>query len=272
MGSPNRINIAIRIAPQAKNDSGPDRSHENTNIAAVLSAGGLVAAISYGLGWLAVTRLLTPFNVSPEEIGITSAWVLFRVPFLMIPIIGFAFLLWATIMANRHLGPVIGRAVQLIAVTLIATLVIANYLAPPFRPVHDLLLVIVYISLIGSMLAGASWWLHRRAPSLALSIVFALLFIATGVGWIWNTSAEIASSIENGSYGSLTVLGNVPVISFDQVSVLQLSGDGSLIDIPPRCAILLGSANGTTVVVSSEGEGATVWRLPTDQIALAEGC
>ena len=116
MGLINRNYITVGIVPPSGTGTGPDRSNAFTIVTALLSAGGLLAAITYGLGWLAVARLLAPFNVAPEEIGVTSAWVLFRVPFHMLPITVLAFLLWATLSAKRHLGPKLYSAVRIAAV------------------------------------------------------------------------------------------------------------------------------------------------------------
>lgn len=184
-----------------------DRLSQLTSASTFLITSGALSVLAYGLAWIFVTRFLSPFGVTPEEIGISPTWILFRAPLLALPFIGFALALWAIFQARRIVSPSTSRVFEILVGFLVVGLILVVYFSPPFRPVRDLIIIITYLSFIGLLISVATWWLHRKSRAFIVSFSLALLFALSSVFWMWTGAAEGADYVVEGGSGSFTVLG-----------------------------------------------------------------
>lgn len=261
----------ILVLKQQKGNTPPPQLLDASNLGLLLQLGGLFSIILYTLFWLYMSRLLLPFAVSPEEIGITPTWILFRVFLFLYPSIGSLTALWLVIHAKRRWPSTAYRTLQLALLVGLVVFIAWGVREPGTGFIPDLAFASFNLSFVALLASFGSWWLDRSSKRLIITVIaLAVWLICIGL-FIWVSAAEKADTIATGR-GQVVTLGRVHVFHAINVSGFELSGDGAPTQIFP-CGILLGSSDGTTVVlVGLPGERLNTWRFPTDQITLQTGC
>lgn len=264
------INILPDASPRSDNEP-PGPFEEMLRL---LPLGGILIAVQYGLTWLWATRFLARFGVSPEEVGITPAWALFRLPYEAAPPIIALVLVWAIIEAKTRLSTQWYTAIRAISL-LIALVFLIIVARGPYYGVYGIYQGTVALQIIAFTAMSASivaWTPKRPAAALLIAVAAGLLFLGASISSIWQSATIGSNVIAAGGTGSFSdVFRLLPVFRLDPVEVHELSGDDapSPLERFQGCGTLFGSANGATVVLVTEKErGPVIWRLATDQIAL----
>jgi hypothetical protein len=263
---------AIVILNPPPNDPRPKRLISSESVAVLLQLGGIFSLFYYGVGWLLINRFLAPFSISPEEIGLTPAWILLRVPVFLFPTIGAFIIAWLLAYARAQI-PAISYWPLVMLVSLV-TFAILVRVAPSPLYYSSLQIALYYATLLTSIsliIFGVYWWSHRTPTTSAIGIGALLLVLAISATTFYLFAATEATIVRNGITGSYAALFNIPILHEVPVTVFELTGQGTPKQLLP-CATFLGSANGTTIVISPPEQGSKVWRLPTDQVAIREGC
>jgi hypothetical protein len=240
-----------------------------SNIGLLLQVGGSVAVVYYALGWLFMMRLLLPFDVSPEEIGVTPTWILFRMMLVVYPsIIAIASLLLLNL-AKSHWPTAAYRILQLAMLVLVLMFTAFGIATPSTGLITDVLYALLVLSSIGLLFSINLWWSRRTGRPRWILIASAICWVLISGLYLWNVAAERANRI---SLGEIDVtFGRIPVLHTPRVTGFELRGDG----VPKQlfaCGTLLGSANGATIVLAGSPGEYDVLRFPTEQLALQHGC
>ena len=269
--------VTISIPQRSSDDPGPTQRNLLRNFSGLIPLGGLFTAIYYGLYLVWATRFTSPFGLNPEEIGITPTWILFRSPYLATSALAPILVLWALHQARTRLGKFASFALHLLAaLVFVSYLVIGvgSYVAIGIDgfTLSDGLWVTSQCALIASISAAVSWWYQPSPRIFVLCVIAGVVLVLSGVLYAWDGGARAADQLGHGQLGELRV-GPVTFLSIERVQVFQLSSPEGLEGDLPECGILMGEANGITVLLSESSNGVrAVWRLPIDQTALRQGC
>jgi hypothetical protein len=235
-----------------------------------LQLGGILGAVLYGWGWLEAVRFYDHFGLSPEEVGITTSWLLTRAAFAAIPTASIVFILVGVVRLRGHTP----RILYYGAWTLAAIAALGFALRVVARGQDSTATIFWIGSAIGfvvMVIGFIAWRTRRRATTLGILMVAAIGFVIFTTQYIWRIADDSAATVAQRGFTSIDLNFGIPIFRVEAVNVFQVSGDKAPNPLFDGCASLLGSADGTTIVVASTSEREeTVWRLPTDQIALED--
>lgn len=235
----------------------------------------MIALVTYTLGWLLVSRFLAPFGIAPEEIGITPTWILFRVPLQAIPLAGYVVVGWVLIQIRLRCSASIYRIGQVAAVTLGLGFIATRLYATTGHTRSELVLWAAsqVVSLAAILLIAESWRQpSKRFPILPIVAIALLAFSVVLSGrYLWSRADTISHYTELGGTGPIGPA-VYPYLYISAVTVTKLKDDGTKKIVFP-CATFLGTSNRTMVILVGDlGDTHTVWRLPTNQTLLRDGC
>lgn len=232
---------------------------------------GLIALLFYGLGWFFFIRFCGDLNFSPEEIGITPASLLVRAVVAFIPI-AVLMLSYRALTYLEHFVP--RNIVHIIrAVVAIGTTIVLILINQQNRTVAVGVSVTLFLIGLFTLLSTESQWRSRPTHLMAAVIAIAsTLLVVSSFLYAWQIAGEEVKDAREWSYGPVLILPGVYIFRTELVSVYAFDKDQVPKPLVHGCSILLGSSNGTTLLLAGYPDKQLLWRLPTDSISLKEGC
>lgn len=238
----------------------------------MLPLGTLLVGAGYVLGWCLMTRFFQSFGVAPEEVGISTAWFLFRAPVWIYEI----FLLGAACWISTKIPNTAWRVVfWAVVIAFRSAVIIGNQLAwrdyPfPVRTVTNFIVLALLIAFI--VVFDRWWWSGRSRLTWNLLLVIAILSFGTSLINYWSYGAGMGKAVKAGYsivYDKTTI--GLTLYRTQPVAVYVMDS-GEMVELLP-CGSLLGSSNGSTLIWGlGEERHNGLWRLPTDQVFLHTGC
>jgi hypothetical protein len=250
-----------------------------------VEASSLLAAVVYAFGWIFTARLYARFDVTPEEVGFSFAFLLIRVVFIVSAFAAIvALVVWALNKLAAYSGSrrirlrysVLGRIASLVVLAL-AIIVLLRWTEFDFTPWW-----------LGVITGTISFILRDIARSddddstsridfsvygvlRSISYGFAAISIAVLVALPFWAADQYANQIEEGRELRAPILPGVAGLSIQRVQATTVDAE----PISPRigtsaCLHLLGSSGGFIVLYDHESE--SVVRVPQGRVSLEDPC
>lgn len=238
----------------------------------LLELGGSFAVMLYAYSWIFIARFLDEFGLEPEEIGVTTQWLITRAASWLLPFLVFAiaYIGLSRLRQQFPLHLVQSGQILLLTAAVAGVLLWLIALKGGIELITSVVTVLFLMSTVLFVVSLDMWHLRATGRNL-LALLFAiLLMVITGVFQPWQMANEVAQDVREGWYGTLYTLPGVPTLRVAQVSVLKFNEN-----VPPKpleddCARYLGSANGMAILLADPDY--TVWRMSTQDISLRDGC
>jgi hypothetical protein len=262
----------VRIERVSVFASGPDDNPNESrrdSLRSLLELNGIIGIVLYAFAWLETVGLFSVFHLSPEDVGIAPTFLLIRAGFTALPIIGLVLLLYGLrLLRDDSLG-LYHRLLALLTLGIVIFMVynvwwtVAHGSSVRSAAVWLISTIAGFVTLIALVLGSPS---KARSSIIAIG---AVVWITLTLLYGWLVGLEAADRIMR-NFGYVHIIPpEIPVLIIPPVQVFQsVEPDGPRRQIF-ECSALLGTANGVTTVL---GDDHRVWRLPTDQIAIVQGC